>query len=113
MEVVNQGSTYVLGLTFTDENGNGVTPTSARYRIDVDGGNAITSGNNNSAWVPITPSGNTYDLLIGANQNAMVGNNTQREERVVTVEFSYSGNANKQTDEYRYMLTRLDNFLKA
>jgi len=113
MEVVNEGSTYVLGLSFTDENGNGVTPTGARYRIDVDGGNAITSGNNNSAWVDITPGSNAYDLVITANQNAMVGNNTQREERVVTVEFGYSGNANKQTDEYRYMLARLENFLRA
>jgi hypothetical protein len=112
MEVVNEGSTYVLGLSFSDENGNGVIPTSARYRLDVDGGNAI-SGNNNSAWVSIVPGNSTYDLVISGNQNAMVGNNTQREERVVTVEFGYSGNANKQTDEYRYMLTRLENYLKA
>jgi hypothetical protein len=112
MEIVNQGSTYVLGLTFSDENGNGVTPTEARYRIDVEGGNAIT-GNNTTAWVAFSPSGNTYDLVITANQNAMNNNSNNREERIVTVEFSYgNNNANKNPQEYRYMLTRLDNLLK-
>jgi len=112
MEIINQGSTYVLGLAFSDENGNAVAPSSARYRIDVEGGNAI-SGNNTTAWVSFSPSNNTYDLAITANENLMGNNSNNREERVVTVEFGYSGNANKQTTEYRYMLTRLENYLKA
>ncbi len=112
MEIVNQGSVYVLGLAFSDENGNGVTPTEARYRVDVDGGNAVT-GNNANAWIAISANANTYDLVITANENAMNNNSNNREERVVTLEFSYgANNANKQTQEHRYMLTRLDNLLK-
>ncbi len=112
MEIVNQGSVYVLGLAFSDENGNGVTPTEAKYRVDVEGGNAVT-GNNANAWVAISANANTYDLVITANENAMNNNSNNREERVVTLEFSYgANNANKQTQEHRYMLTRLDNLLK-
>jgi hypothetical protein len=111
MDVINQGSTYILGLSFKDENGNGVTPSAGKYRIDVEGGNAIT-GNNANAWVAISPSGNTYDLTITANENGFKANSsTDREERVVTVEFTYGANSSKQTDEYRYMIKVLENLL--
>jgi hypothetical protein len=112
MEIVNEGSSYVLGLTFKDENGNGVTPANATYRIDdEESGNGVT-GNNANHWVDISPSGNTYDLVVTANQNAFIGNNTQREERVVTLKFKFSADSKWQTEEYRYMLTRLENLLK-
>ena len=112
MDVINQGSTYILGLSFKDENGNGVTPSAGRYRIDVEGGNAIT-GNNANAWIPFTPSSNAYDLTISANENAISSNaSVDREERVVTVEFTYSADSKKQTDEYRYMIRRLEEYLK-
>jgi hypothetical protein len=110
MDIINQGSTYVLGLTFRDENGNAVTPSAGRYRIDNEGGNAI-SGNNTTAWVAFTPSGNTHDITISSNQNAFVSNSSDREERIVTAEFTYGAGNNKQTDEYRYMIKRIDNFL--
>lgn len=112
MDIVNQGSSFVLALAFADENGNGVTPTTAKYRIDVEGGNAIT-GNNANAWIGFNANANTYDLVITANENAMNNNSNNREERVVTLEFSYgANNANKQTQEHHYMLTRLENLLK-
>jgi hypothetical protein len=110
MDIVNQGSTYVLSLAFADENGNAVTPSSSKYRIDVEGGNAI-SGNNANAWIPFTPSGNTYDLTISGNENAMSNNSVSREERIVTVEFKYSADLKVQETEYRYMLQRIENLL--
>ena len=110
MDVINQGSSYVLGLSFKDEDGNGVTPSAAKYRIDNEGGNAIT-GNNANAWVAFTPSANTHDLTISANENAFANNTSDREERVVTVEFIYSADSKKQTDEYRYMIRKLENLL--
>lgn len=112
MDFVNQGSTYILGLTFRDEGNNLVTPSSARYRVDVEGGNAVT-GNNSTAWVSFTPTGNTYDLVITANQNALANNTVDREERIVTVDFTYSPDGYKQPTEYRYMLVRLKKLLSS
>jgi len=112
MEIINQGSTYILGLEFRDDAGNAVTPSSALYRIDdEDSGNAIT-GNNANAWVAFSPSSNQYDLAISANENALIGNTTDREERKVTVKFNFSADNKTQTDEYRYMIQRLENLLK-
>jgi len=111
MDVINQGSTYVLGLSFKDEDGNGVTPSAGKYRIDVEGGNSVT-GNNANAWVAFTPANSAYDLTISANENGFKANSsTDREERVVTVEFTYGANGYKQTDEYRYMIKALENLL--
>lgn len=112
MDIINQGSTYVLGLDFKDANGNAITPAAAFYRIDdVESGNGIT-GNNANRWVAFSPSSNQYDLTITANENAMIGNSTDREERKVTVKFNFSADNKTQTDEYRYMIFRLENLLK-
>ena len=111
MDVINQGSTYPITLTFKDGNGNNVTPSAGKYRIDVEGGNSVT-GNNANAWVAFTPANSAYDLTITANENGFKANSsTDREERVVTVEFTYGANGYKQTDEYRYMIRVLENLL--
>jgi hypothetical protein len=107
MDIVLEGSTYPILLEFVDGNNNAVTPSAARYRIDNVGGNSIT-GNNANAWVSFTPSGNTYELVITANENAVANANNRREERTVTVEFTYGANSYKQTGEYRFMLKNLD-----
>jgi hypothetical protein len=111
MEYINQNSTYVLTLSFIDENGNAVTPSSSKYRIDVSDGNAVT-GNNANHWVAFTPSNSTYDLAISANENAMSNNSNNREERIVTILFKYSADSKELPLEYRYMLTRLENLSK-
>ncbi len=102
MDIVNQNCDYTLGLDFSDDTGVAIVPTSASYRIDdVDSGNQIV------AWTPIYPTLNSFDLVITATQNAMIGNSTDREERAVTVKFGYSADSKQDTDEYRYMITRL------
>ena len=106
MDIVLEGSTYPLTLSFFDGNNAAVTPTAARYRIDNVGGNQIT-GNNANAWVAFAPSNSTYDLIISANENQMANANNAREERAVTVEFTYGANSFKQTGEYRFTLQNL------
>lgn len=106
MDIVFEGSTYPITLSFYDGNNNAVTPSAARYRIDNVGGNAV-SGNNANAWVAFTPSANTHDLVISANENAMANANNAREQRTVTVEFTYGANSYKQTGEYQYTLQNL------
>ncbi len=110
MDIVNQGSTYLLGLTFRDEGNNLVTPSAGRYRVDRVGGNAVT-GNNANAWVAFTPSGNTHDIVITANENAFANNSANREDRIVTVEITYGANSYLQTNEYRYRLERIEEYL--
>jgi hypothetical protein len=109
MDVVQEASDYLLTMTFRDEGNNLVTPSAGKYRIDNVGGNQIT-GNNANAWVAFTPSGNTHDIIITGNQNVMANANNSREERVVTVEFTYGANSYNQTGEYRYMLNNLSYF---
>lgn len=107
MDSIFEGSTYPILLAFRDGNNNAVTPSAARYRIDNVGGNSIT-GNNANAWVAFTPSGNTHELVIAANENAMANANNAIEERAVTIEFTYGANSYKQTGEYRFMLKNLN-----
>jgi hypothetical protein len=102
MDIINQETTYTLGLDFTDDQGGAVTPTSASYRID-----DLESGNEVVPWTSIFPTTSSFDLVVTAEQNAMAGNSTDRETRVVTVKFGYSADSKQDTDEYRYWISRL------
>ena len=102
MDIINQSESYTITLGFADDSGNAIVPSSAFYRIDdVDSGNQIVD------WTQIYPTLSSIDLVTTAEQNGMVGNSTDREERVVTTKFYYSADNKTDTDEYRYMITRL------
>lgn len=100
---VNEKSTAVLTVSFKDENGIAVAPSSGTYTItDVDSGTVIT------ASTPFTPSGTTHDLTITPTENRILTTSNLFEKRKVTVTFTYL--VTKQgTAEYIYLVNNLGN----
>jgi len=86
MDIVKEGSTAVLTLSFLDEDGLPVTPSSATYKINNKKNRAEIKSE-----TAITPSSNTHDVEITAAENAIVAAVERYETHVVTVSFTYSG----------------------
>jgi hypothetical protein len=102
MEIINENTTLTLTLTFEDENGDAVTPSAARYKLD-----DVSSGASVLAWTAFSPSSSTHDLVITATQNAVIDSTKSREKRVVTVEITYGMDARMNTSEYAYVVRNL------
>ncbi|MFA5424499.1 MAG: hypothetical protein WC374_11655 [Phycisphaerae bacterium] len=108
MEIIKPDTTLTISLAFTDENGDAVTPSAARYRID-----DVASGDEVLAWTNFTPATSTYDLIIEAAQNAIINSAQPTEKKLVKVEITY-GTDNKKTDTYVYMVSDIsDTYLSA
>ena len=100
METVNEKTTAILAVTFKDENGNLVTPTTGSYRIDDYAGTQITGD------TAFTPSSSTYEITISANENRILDANNLVETRIATVSWTYSG-SKQGTSEYIYQIKNL------
>lgn len=96
LEIVREKNTSLKVLTFTDENGNAVTPSSATYQIDDESGTAITA---ETAFTP----GN---LLISADENRILSASKQSERRTVTIRWVYSG-TKAGADQFDYLVKNL------
>jgi hypothetical protein len=97
VDEVYEGSTSVVKLTFTDENGDAVIPTSATYRIDDKV--TRTSIHATAAFVPVA---STYNVEITAAENRILKSTNVSEDRVLTVTFSYGvGKTGTSMKEYR------------
>lgn len=88
---VNEKTSCVIPATFTDENGNAVTPTLAEYRIDDESGQNI---------VPLTAF-TPPNIAVSATQNAMISTTKLEEIRTVTVHWTYgTGKEGWSSTEY-------------
>jgi len=101
MLTVNERTSTTLSLTFADEHGAGVTPTSGKYRID-----DIISGDIITGWTAFTPSTSSYDISITSLENGIIDETNDSEVRAITVIVYYSG-GKQCTSEYRYEITNL------
>ena len=97
---INEGSSCTLVLTFKDDYGALVTPDSATYKIDDVRTETSIVG---ETIIPVNSS--SYDLLITAAQNAILGQGNENHE--VTIKFTYSGGLKTGTASYLY---EIDNF---
>jgi hypothetical protein len=96
MLAVNEQTSATLSLSFTDEQGRPVTPSSGKYRID-----DIRSGTVITDWTNFTPSASSYDIFITSNENEVIDQTNDGEVRRVTAIMYYS--IGKQCiAEYRY-----------
>jgi len=105
LDVVDEGSSSVLTITFTDRNGNLQVPFNAVYRID----EATQEGGFDSevrADTAVPSLASPCDLALTPADNAIVDQTRAFEERVVTVVSTYSANDVKK-DEYRYRVRNL------
>ena len=100
MESVYERTSSILALTFKDEAGALVVPTSGAYSIDdVDSGTIIR------ASTAFTPTGSTYNVIIATAENRILNALAEKELRRVTVIFLYSGG--QCTGEYFYEVKNL------
>jgi hypothetical protein len=94
MEVINEGSSITLTISFMDSDNNPVTPLALAYKIyDKDTNTVLDSA---SGIVPLTTS---YDLDILGTINSMVNEDLNTEVRTVIIEWEWN---NDQTDVYEY-----------
>jgi len=102
MERVNEGSFHKITVSFTDEEGNAVTPDLGSYRID-----DLSSGTEIIPATDFTPAGSSYDIEIPGENNSILNPVHDVETRIVSVIFSYGG-SKEGTAEYRYWIQGLD-----
>lgn len=101
MDTVNESTTFVVTLTFTDEDGDAVTPTSGTYRIDdVDAGTEILDD------TAFSPSASTHDITITAAQNAILDSTLKTEKHRMTVTWLYGG-TKQGNEEYIFGVVNL------
>ena len=119
--VVNENTTMILRVSFFDEDQLPVVPDGAWYRIDdVKSGRKIVppTGVPSASQSPSPtedPEGMiafpslaaVVDIEITAAQNKLVTQRLGTEERLVSVEFNYDGDAKHGSAEYRYWIKGL------
>lgn len=101
MDTINEKTTYVVTATFTDYEGDPVTPNTGVYSLyNLTGGRAILSDE------VFTPTASTHDFEITHLQNAIVNPNSVNEMMILTINFLYD-NTRRGTSEYRYLIKNL------
>lgn len=101
MDIVNEQTTYRIVTEFTGEDMAPVTPTVGFYRIA-----DLLTGLVLKDWTEFTPSGSSYVITIGHNENRIVSQSNDYEEKVLTVVAAYGG-TKQCTGEYRYKVKNL------
>jgi hypothetical protein len=102
MKSVNERSTAVLVITFSDENKALVTPSSAKYQIkDEISGMILTN------WTDLTAISSSYTLVIDQNNNRILDDSNDSEVKIVTVVSVYSSPAKQCTSEFKYEVKNL------
>ena len=105
MTEINEGSSCVVNIDFLDENGDEVTPTSGKYRVDdAETGDAVI------AWSPFTPSSSNQLLYISGANNRLPGTRREhkRTSRIVTIKYVYGVDSLVGTGEVRYAIKGLE-----
>ena len=97
---VNEKTSAIITVIFTDENGGVTTPTGGSYRIDTPAGFAI------QAPTAFTPTTNSYDIPLTIANNTLHDSNLTIEGRVVTVTWTYSG-SKQGSAEFKYAVRNL------
>lgn len=102
MDFINEGSTALIEINFTNESGEAAIPTTAKYSIiDRDSETVLLE------CTEITVDSNTYDLEIAEEYNMIQNNNLPYEIRVITVKAEYNDGEDEKTVEYQYMVKNL------
>ena len=102
LDEVNERTSLIVAVSFTDEDGDPVTPTSATYRID-----DKASRTNILPATAIGSLSTSVDITITSEQNAIIRPRNPFEIRTVTVEWGYDSGTKHGTAEYEYRLINL------
>lgn len=102
MLTVNENTTLVMELGFTNENQVPVVPGASRYRLD-----DYATGDQILAWTDFLPAANTHNLVITAQQNAVRNGALPVEKKRLTVKLTYSDDGKEATAQYIYAVRNL------
>ena len=102
MKSVNERSTAVLVITFSDENKVLVTPTSAKYKIKDE-----ISGTILKSWTALTVTSSSHTLVIDQDNNRILDDGNDSEVKIVTVVSEYSTPTKQCTSEFKYEIKNL------
>ena len=86
MDVVREETTAIVTCTFTDEDGDAVTPSSTTYRID-----DVSTDTQILDDTVVVPGSSAEDYIITSAQNAMVTAAKNKEVHRFTITFTYTG----------------------
>ena len=103
MEVVDEKSSCTVRVTFTDEKGLEVVPSSASYRIDDEKGSVYTEVKTDTSF---TPASSVHDIEITDNENRILATANRQETRLVTLSWTYDTDK-KGNAAYRYRVKNL------
>ena len=82
---VREGSALFLTFTFTDENGDPVTPVSVHWRID-----DVESGTEVVDWTAVSSPASTVNVTVNPTYNAIIDATKVVEKRILTVRMDNS-----------------------
>ena len=99
-EVINEGSTSYLTVTFYDKDGGYEAPTTVTYKIW-----CITNDKEVRAVTSLTPA-SSIEITLTPTDNSIISQSNALETRLVTIEASY-GVDDEINDEYEYDVKNL------
>ena len=101
MENINEGATAVITVDFKDEDGDGVTPSSASYILydKFSGVERIADDIDSLA--------ESVDVVISGDNNNILDENNKYEIAVLFVEFTYNGGSKVGNGEYSYKIINM------
>jgi len=95
METIKEGSSGILTISFTDQDGNAITPDSATFNIyDEFSGTVRRSGTISSLASSIT-------FVTTDSDNAIIDQNNRYEVVAILIEFTYNSRYGKDTYKYK------------
>lgn len=105
MDTVNERSSWISTIAFTDENGLAISPSSASYRIDDVGSGAEIRDN-----TAITPLASSVEIVWTPEDTKILSDVHLFEVRVLTVTWLY-GTSKQGTEEYILKIKNLKGLL--
>jgi len=103
MKQLNERTSAVLALSFTDLVGKKVVPISGKYQIvDKESGTIL------KVWTDFAPSLATYEININEEYNRIIDDSNNIEVRIVSIVVQYSLNR-QTTSEFWYEIINLYN----
>ena len=102
IEQVNERSTRVFPISFTDGNGDAVIPNAASYRIDdVGSGAAVRDDTELQLTSPATTSA---DIVLGPSDTSILDETKAYETRRITVSWTYGDDSPPAQETAEYFL---------
>jgi len=101
MDIINEKNSCLQPVSFYDDAGVAVVPTSATYRID-----DLASGTEITGTTVISALAASVDISITAAENAMQSQNNSHEVRIITVEWTYGAGRNGKA-QHKYKVKNL------